>query len=250
MNLYHHVDDGHNGATPRRTMLRAAASLATVPLCIVASQETAYATPPTPATKSSGQVRRAVLVPRFDGDSSSDWYHWLIERLGELGIRTTVVPLLPKPTAPAVDQTVAAIATAIGDDPKEYPHTLLVGHSVGNRALLAYLNRHKADVPFAGLISVAGWFTLDDFSAYPALVPWVALDLDYAAIASKTGPITVHLSDNDPFTANWANNAAEWLSTLTASVHITHGAGHFMTPTSPPVLDTVRARNFTSRRDR
>jgi predicted alpha/beta hydrolase family esterase len=250
MNLNHHVDDDDSGATTRRTMLRAAAAVVAVPLTVVAGREAAYASPPWPAVKPSGQIRKAVLVPRYGGDAASDWYRWLIEQLGDLGIKSTVVPLLPKPDAPAVDQTVAAIAEAVGDDPKEYPHTLLVGHSVGSRALLAYLNRRKAGVPFAGLVPVAGWFTLDDSNSYPALVPWVELDLDYAAIASKAGPITVHLSDDDPFTRNWANNAAEWLSTLTASVHITHGAGHFMTPTAPPVLDTLRAAGFAGRRDR
>jgi predicted alpha/beta hydrolase family esterase len=223
-------------------MLRAAATVAAVAPAVVAGQETASATPSSSAV--NGRIRRAVLVPRFDGDADSDWYRWLIKHLGDLGIRSEVVPLLPERTAPAVDQTVAAIAEASGDDPA---HTLLVGHSVGTRALLAYLSRRRAGAPFAGLVSVAGWFTLDSPGAYPALVPWVDLDLDYATIAAKAGPITVHLSDNDPFTANWANNAAEWLSTLAASVHITSGAGHFMTPTAPPVLDTVRATVLANR---
>lgn len=191
-------------------------------------------------TTNPNRIGRAVFVPRFDGDPSADWYRWLIGKLGDLGVESTVVPLLPEPTAPAIDQTVAAIADAVGDD---RAHTVLIGHSVGSRALLAYLGRFPGR-PFAGLISVAGWFTIDQVEQFPPLVPWVGLDLDYAAVAAAAGPITVHLSDDDPFTADWAANAEDWLGKLSASVRLTRGAGHFMTPTAEPVLDTVHAALF------
>ena len=189
-----------------------------------------------PSTHGS-RIRRAVFVPRFGGDPSADWYRWLIRKLGDLGVESTFVPLLPEPTAPAIDQTVAAIVDAVGDDRE---HTVLIGHSVGSRALLAYLDRYPGR-PFAGLISVAGWFTIDQVEQFPPLVPWAELDLDHAAVAAAAGPITVHLSDDDPFTADWAATAEDWRDKLSASVRLTRGAGHFMTTTAEPVLDTVRA---------
>ena len=150
-----------------------------------------------------------------------------------------MVSLLPESTAPGIDETTAAIAKAVGDNPHEIAQTILIGHSVGSRALLAYLHRHGAHRSFAGLVSVAGWFTVDDLSAYPALAPWVKLDLEFASIAATAGPIAVHLSDNDPFTADWRANAADWLGRLGAAVHIAHGAGHYMTASPGPVLDTI-----------
>ena len=111
---------------------------------------------------------------------------------------------------------------------------------IGSRALLAYLSRHGAHRAFAGLVSVAGWFTVDDLISYPALVPWVNLDLNFTSIASAAGPITVHLSDNDPFTADWRANAADWLGKVGAAVHIAHGAGHYMTTSPGPVLDVIQ----------
>ena len=152
-----------------------------------------------------------------------------------------MVSLLPEPTAPGIDETMAAVAKAVGDDPREIAQTILIGHSVGSRALLAYLSRHGAHRTFAGLISVAGWFTVDDLKSYPALAPWVNMDLNFAAIASAAGPINVHLSDNDPFTADWRANATEWLGKLGAAVHIAHGAGHYMTTSPGLVLDTIHA---------
>jgi uncharacterized protein len=238
--------DGRPAATTRRRLLHMAATVAaTAPLAALTVRGTAQASPERPTT-AAPRVRRAVLVPRFGGDATADWYSTALHQLAGVGIRTEVVSLLPGPTAPGVNETVAAIAKAVGDNPDEIAQTTLIGHSVGSRALLAYLNRHRAHRTFAGLVSVAGWFTVDDLISYPALAPWVNLDLNFTAIAAAAGPINVHLSDNDPFTADWRANAANWLSSLGAAVHIAHGAGHYMTTSPGPVLDTIRVASLAN----
>jgi uncharacterized protein len=224
--------------TTRRRLLHIAATVAaSAPLAALAVEGTAKASSVTSVTR---RIRTAVLVPRFGGDATADWYSTALRQLADLGIETKVVPLLPKPTAPGIDETVAAIAETVGDDPDEIAQTILIGHSVGSRALLAYLSRQGAHRTFAGLVSVAGWSTVDDLKSYPVLAPWVNMDLDFASIAAAAGPITVHLSDNDPFTADWRTNAADWLGKLGATVHIAHGAGHYMTSSPGSVLDTIR----------
>jgi uncharacterized protein len=236
--------DGHGKATTRRRMLYIAATAAAItPVAAFSASGIPQASPVPPAT-APRRIRTAILVPRFGGDAITDWYSAALSQLADLGIRTRVVPLLPQPTAPGIDETVAAIGKAIGDDPNAMAQTILIGHSVGSRALLAYLSRHGAHRTFAGVVSVAGWFTVDDVSSYPALVPWLNMKLDFASIASAAGPITVLLSDNDPFTADWRTNAADWLGKLGASVHIAHGAGHYMTTSPGPILDTIRVASL------
>ena len=231
---------GRTEATTRRRLLHmAATAAATAPLTALTAGGAAKASPETPAS-APRRIRKAVLVPRFGGDATADWYSTAVPQLAGLGIRTKVVSLLPEPTAPGIDETVAAIDKAVAGNPHAIAQTTLIGHSVGSRALLAYLSRHGAHRTFAGFVSVAGWFTVDDLISYPALVPWVNMELDFASIASAAGPITVHLSDNDPFTADWRANAADWLGKLGATVHIAHGAGHYMTTSPGPVLDTIR----------
>jgi uncharacterized protein len=238
--------DGPTEATTRRGMLHMAATVAaTAPLAALTAGSAIQAAPETPAT-APRRIQRAVLAPRFAGDAADDWYPEALRQLAGLGITTKVVALLPAPTAPGIDETAAAIAKAVGDNPQEIARTNLIGHSVGSRALLAYLSRHGAHRTFAGLVSVAGWFTLDDLKSYPALVPWVNMDLNFASIASAAGPITVHLPDNDPFTADWRANAADWLGRLGAAVHIAHGAGHYMTTNPGPVLDTIRVASLAN----
>jgi predicted alpha/beta hydrolase family esterase len=231
--------DDRTAATRRRLLHVAATLVATAPLAALAADGNALASPRTLAT-APRPIRTAVLVPRFGGDATADWYAAASAHLVGLGIRSKVVSLMPKPTAPGINETVAAIAKAVGDNATEIAQTILIGHSVGSRALLAYLNRHGAHRSFAGLVSVAGWFTVDDLVNYPTLTPWVNMDLNFALITAAAGPITVHLSDNDPFTADWRTNAAEWLGKLGATVHIAHGAAHYMTTSPGPVLDTIR----------
>jgi len=233
--------NGRTKPTTRRRLLHMAATVAaTAPLAALTAGGNAQASPETPAS-APRRIRKAVLVPRFGGDATADWYSTAVPQLAGLGIRTKVVSLLPEPTVPGIDETVAAIARAVGEDPHEIAQTILIGHSVGSRALLAYLSRHAAHRSFAGLVSVAGWFTVDDVTSYPAVAPWVTMDLNFASITSAAGPITVLLSDNDPFTADWRANAADWLGRLGAAVHIAHGAGHYMTTSVGPVLDTIYA---------
>ncbi len=240
------TDDSHRSAdgptevaTTRRRLLRLGATVAaTAPLAALTGGRTAQASP-VPSASDSRPVRTAILVPRFGGDTGADWYPTALPQLADLGISTKVVSLLPAPTAPGIDQMVTAIAKAVGDDSHEIAKTVLIGHSLGSRALLAYLSSHGAHRTFAGFVSVAGWFTVDDLNSYPALAPWVNMDLSFASIASAAGPITVHLSDNDPFTADWRSNAADWLGKLGATVRIAHGAGHYMTTSPGPVLDTI-----------
>jgi predicted alpha/beta hydrolase family esterase len=231
--------DGRTEATTRRRFLHVAATVAaTAPLAALTAGGVAQASPDSPAT-TPRRIRRAILAPRFGGDATADWYSTATRQLAGLGIETKVVSLLPEPTAPGIDETVAAIAKAVGDNPHEIAQTILIGHSIGSRALLAYLSRHAAHRTFAGLVSVAGWFTVGDLISYPALAPWMNMDLNFASIASAAGSINVHLSDNDPFTADWRASAADWLGKLGAAVHIAHGAGHYMTKSPGPVLDTI-----------
>jgi serine hydrolase len=231
--------DGRTEVTTRRRLLLKAVTVAAIaPLAALSDSGTPQASQVTPGIAPS-RIRRAILVPRFGGDATADWYSAALPQLADLGIRTQVVSLLPEPTAPGIDETVAAIAKVAGDDPIEIAQTILIGHSVGSRALLAYLSRHGVHRTFAGLVSVAGWFKVDDVSSYPALAPWVNLDLNFASIAAATGPITVLLADNDPFTADWRANAAEWLGKLGATVRIAHGAGHYTTTSPGPVLDAI-----------
>ena len=227
--------------TTRRRLLRLVAAVSAIAPMATLTAGSTPAPSPTAIDSTGRPIRRVILVPRFGGDANADWYATASRHLANYDITMEIVSLLPKPTAPGIDEMVAAIARTVGNNPREVGQTLLVGHSVGSRALLAYLSRLGAHQRFAGLVSVAGWFTVDNLNSYPVLAPWVHVNLDFASIASAAGPITVHLSDNDPYTADWRSNAKQWLDKFGATVRITHGAGHFMTANPGPIFDSIHA---------
>src|SRR5262245_40964450 len=124
--------NGRTEVTARRRLLHMAATVAaTALLAALTAWGAAQTSPETPAT-APRRIRRAVLVPRFGGDATTDWYPTAVRQLAGLGIRTEVVSLLPEPTAPSINETVTAIAKAVGDDPPEIAQTILIGHSVGS----------------------------------------------------------------------------------------------------------------------
>lgn len=84
---------------------------------------------------------------------------------------------------------------------------VVIAHSVGNQVLLRWLAQRQGDPLSIQLISVAGWFTLDEGKVWPAIVPFLH-DANW-----KTESLSsVHLliSDNDPFTSNWKGNIAHY----------------------------------------
>ena len=120
--------DGRTKTTTRRRLLRMAATIAaTAPLTPLITGSAAQASSVTPVAAPC-RIQRVVLVPRFGSDATADWYAKALHQLADLGIRTKVVSLLPEPTAPGIDETVAAIAKAVGDKPREIAQTILIGH--------------------------------------------------------------------------------------------------------------------------
>ena len=181
-----------------------------------------------------------MIVPRWSGRASSDFYPWLREQLAAPGspFAEVVVPELPDPDAPRIDTWPPAILTALGTDPELLARTVVLAHSVGVQATLHALAALPDGVAIAGLLAVAGWWHVD--RPWPTIIPWQSTVPDLARVRAALGSLLVLLSDDDPFTADHAGNAVMWQERLGARVQLVPGAKHFNTPTSPPVLAALR----------
>lgn len=196
---------------------------------------------------------RVVIVPRWAGGATDDWYPWIREQLrldpgGEL--RVEIVEL-PNPDAPVIDQCVAELTSKLGAELEDLRSTILVGHSVGCQALLRYLaeltpSPASASSSSAGvevgperLLCVAGWWTIDE--PWPSIRPWIDTSLDLPRLRANTaGGVTVLLSDDDPFTRDWRENKATWEQRLDADVRVASGGRHFNGAQEPGVLALLR----------
>lgn len=188
-------------------------------------------------------IERVVVMPRWSGTPRSDWYPWLREALGGWGGALDVLAL-PDADAPTIEGCVAAIEAAVDDG--ALGSTLLVGHSVSCQAMVRYLARRPAGVAAAGLLAVAGWWSVD--APWPSIVPWIEAPVDTERARAAVERVVVLLSDNDPFTADHAANTTLWRTRMGADVRVVPGAKHFNGAVEPAVLDGLAALGVRSAR--
>jgi predicted alpha/beta hydrolase family esterase len=180
-------------------------------------------------------AERVILVPRLRGRADSDFYPWLARRLRELGWHGEVeTAALRPPDAPELAATVAGVRGRLGATGRA-ARTVLVGHSVGGQAAMRALAEPGPAV--AGLILVAGWWTLDRPGA--ALVPWLETAFDWERTRARAARRIVLLSTDDPYTADTARTRRLFEERLGAEVRVHDRAGHFNRSEEPEVLAAV-----------
>ena len=196
-------------------------------------------TPPSPALNLA-DVSRLVLVPRWSGDASSDYFPWL-KRLAT-GLTVEVSPLRPVPNTPEVEPTVAALLEVLGDDPELLSRTLVLAHSVGCQAAMRALARLGPGQAVRGLLCVAGWWTVDQ--PWDLIVPWMQ-PFDHDAVAEHCSAVRVLVSDNDPYTRDWRETKRLFEERVGATVTVMPGAEHLNFSTLPLALTELQAMATT-----
>ncbi len=161
---------------------------------------------------------KVYIVPRWSGNAHSDWYDWLGEQIqSKHGLDCTVLAM-PNWDHPKVEEATEFLHQNVGQPDAS---TILIGHSVGCQAILRFLEAAiatDASTKVGGLLLVAGWFEVDE--VWDDVLPWIENEsLNYPALRQAIGYTKVILSDNDPFTSDYARNAELWKTRLDATVH-------------------------------
>lgn len=184
-------------------------------------------------------AKRLIVIPRWGGTSTDDWYPWLLSELKPSGLFASVrFASMPDPETPTIAGRTIALSRAVGDVPDEVRTTVLVGHSVGCQAVLHYLQSLPLGMHVASAVCVAGWWTVDE--PWESIEPWIRHEHDDSRIVAAAGTVHLLLSDNDPFTADSVANAAQWRTRLHARVRLVPGARHFSGAQEPAVSDMLR----------
>lgn len=177
-------------------------------------------------------VDRLILVPRWSGRRESDFYPWLGRQLRERGWPGEVeTASLRPPDAPEVLPTVAGVRGRLGGAGRA-ARTVLVGHSVGAQAAMRALAAPGPTV--AGLLLVAGWWTVD--RPWPAIQTWIDTPFDWSVARERAARRIVLLSTDDPFTADAARTRRLFEERLAAEVRVHDRAAHFNGAEEPAVL--------------
>ncbi|HRI65412.1 MAG TPA: DUF1749 domain-containing protein [Polyangium sp.] len=186
-------------------------------------------------------MKRLCIIPRWAGGPEKDYYPWLraaLERLQPPLFTEVLSPDMPDPQLPTIAAWTNRVREVVGTDPEELSRTILLGHSVGCQAVLRFLASLPEKTQVAGAICVAGWFEVD--KPWESILPWMHTPLDYAAIRAHAAKLVVLLSDNDPFTSDYAANSAAWRDRLGAEVVFAPGRKHFNEAEEPAVLEALQ----------
>jgi len=181
---------------------------------------------------------RVVLVRRWSGSPTSDWYPWLKKELEKENIEV-IIPSMPHPNTPEIGAWVSFLREQIKDINEK---TIFVGHSVGCQTILRYIESLPKGVRVGGIVLVAGWTRLtaevmkEEEHANIAK-PWLTTPIDWKSIKKHVKKVTAIVSDNDPYVP--LNNADVFKNNLNAKVIIEREKGHFDDDTNTKKLQSA-----------
>lgn len=192
-------------------------------------------------TTHTTQGARLCIVPRWNGSASTDFYAWLCARpevrarFGEI-----LLPEVAQPAQPTIAAWVESLQQAVaGAGPADLGRTYFLGHSVGCQAILRFLERSSGNTPAAGVLCVAGWWTVDQ--PWDSIRPWIDTPMDTDRVRAAARRFLVLVSDDDPFTSDFRATEHAFRERLGAEVRCVPGARHFNAAEEPAVLDALLA---------
>lgn len=163
-------------------------------------------------------MKRAIFIHGYQGHPMHGFRPWLKKELEARGWGV-LVPAMPSPDAPRVEEWVATISELVGTRGRD---CFLVGHSLGCIAILRYLECAKGKI--GGAVFVAG-FAGKLGNDFAALDNFVEKEVDWKKVRAACGKTVAIFSDNDPYVPLAQVEAFE--KKLGAKTIVLHARGHF-----------------------
>lgn len=168
---------------------------------------------------------RAYIVHGWASSPEDCWFPWLKEELERRGF-TVSVPAMPEPKDPEPHAWLNTLKETIGS----INGAILIGHSLGVRALSLYVQSRPEEEKAALFISVAGPFTFPTHDhphprARATRDRWKEFELDPVALKKRINHSVAVYSIDDPWVPF---DNAEWMRTnLESTVIEEQNKGHF-----------------------
>jgi len=187
-------------------------------------------------------MKRIYIFPRYSGNENSDWYQKAKLEIMKSESNLLVIPLsLPNWDKPEISKFLSFIENEIpmnGIDSDTY----FIGHSVGCRAALVYLNElqmKNSSIKIGGLMCIAGWWSID--KPWPQLAQWINVAIDYNKIQEICNHnIVTLLSENDPYTSDYQKNMKLWKDKLNAKVSVIPNVMHFNNEGYDEIMNEIK----------
>jgi predicted alpha/beta hydrolase family esterase len=170
-------------------------------------------------------MKRVFLVHGWEGNPDNAWFPWLKKELEARGFEV-FTPAMPNPEEPNRASWVQHLSQAVGVPDSE---TYFVGHSIGCKAIMRYLESLSYETQIAGVIFVASWLTLTHMEdrtedELRVLKDWAG-PYNFEKIKKIGNQFTAIFSDDDPDVP--LENTKIFEKELSAKIIIESGRGHF-----------------------
>ena len=174
---------------------------------------------------------KIVFVHGYTASHLADWYPNISKELDALGV-DYVVPDLPGGTRPHSKEWLKVIDREVKLAGKP---VVVVGHSLGSRAVLLYLDQYKTPVKAVFLIAAfANWIENAERRGGEAYPDFFEYKLDIEAIKRLCGHfVVVHSKDDDSIDYKQGEEIAKDLG---AKLVTTEGRGHLSASVNAPFV--------------
>lgn len=173
-------------------------------------------------------MKKVYLIHGWGGHPDEHWMPWLRRELENNGFKV-YVPQMPDTNKPKINAWVSKLAEIAGNPNDD---TYFVGHSLGCKAILRYLETLSENIKIGGVIFVAPWIKLDrktieeegkDSTKITKLLQETPIDLKRVKMRSKK--FFAVFSDDDHYVP--LSQADLFSKKLDAEIAIEKGKGHF-----------------------
>lgn len=172
-------------------------------------------------------MKKVYIVHGWDGGPEKDWVPWAKQELEKLGYEVHALAM-PNPEHPRLDIWIPYLSQEIGEVDE---NTILIGHSMGCRTILGFLENLPGEQKADKVILVAGWVNLspvaretdEEKEVYES---WIKRSTDYEKVRSHANSFTAIFSDNDPYVP-FEENSKTYKEKLDAKIVMIPNMGHF-----------------------
>jgi predicted alpha/beta hydrolase family esterase len=170
-------------------------------------------------------MKKVYLIHGWEGSPTNNWFPYLKAQLKVKGFEV-FVPSMPGEENPKRAEWEAVLEKLV---PNPDQNTYFVGHSMGCRAILRYLENLPKVKKIGGAVLVAGWVNLPMWEGRTeaetkVIEDWINPPMNLEKIHSHCQKFVAIFSDNDIYTPKENIDAYKELG---AEIIIKHAMGHF-----------------------
>ncbi len=171
--------------------------------------------------------KRVFIIHGWEGYPEEAWFPWLKKELETKGFEV-FVPSMPDSGNPKIEVWVPFLKNLVG---KCDENTYFIGHSMGCRTIIKYLDELEDNEKAGGVVFVAGWVSLTPMAMRTEeekeiVRQWLAASIDYEKVKKIGRKFVAIFSDDDEYVP-FEENSKTYKEKLGAEIILEHGKGHF-----------------------